>query len=153
MAEGKEKKRRPSWVFGNAAGERALRWSLVPLRLMIGVIFIAHGAQKAFGWWDGSGYSGTVEMFSGMQFPAPGLFAVLLIVGELVGGLLLLVGLAPRLGAAAIAIIMVGALVTVHAQDGFFNTHVQQLILAGCITLIIGGGGEIGLQRSRPPKR
>jgi putative oxidoreductase len=150
-AEERGKKRwRPGWLFGNAAGEGMLRWSLLPLRLMIGVIFVVHGLQKAFGSFGGGGFSSTVTMFTQLQFPVPGLFAFLLTIAELIGGLMLVLGLAPRVAAAAIGIIMVGAMVTVHADAGFVGTHLQQVVLAGCVTLFMAGGGELGLQRSRP---
>jgi putative oxidoreductase len=140
------------WLFGNAAGDCSLRYGLLPLRLMIGVIFVVHGAQKAFGWFGGGGFSGTVEMLGGMDFPAPGLFALLLVLGELVGGILLIVGLVPRLGAVAIAIVMVVALLTAHRADGFLKTHQQQVILAGCLTMLITGVGRPALQRSSTPE-
>jgi putative oxidoreductase len=140
------------WLAGNRAGPGALRWGLVPIRLMVGVIFVVHGAQKAFGWFGGSGFDGTLGMFRDMLgFPAPGLFAVLLIIAELVGGILLIVGIVPRLAALAIGIVMIGALLTAHRGDPFVRTHTQQMILAACITMMIAGGGALSLLPSKPP--
>jgi putative oxidoreductase len=114
---------------------------------MLGAIFIAHGWQKL------TGFSGTVGMIrDGLGFPLPELFAILLVAGELLGGILVLVGLAPRLGALAIAITMVVALLTVHAGEGFLATHVQQLALAGSVTILIGGAGLPALTPSRKKK-
>jgi len=150
--EGVRKTALGKWLFGSQASAWMCRASLVPLRLMTGVIFAAHGAQKAFGWFGGIGFGGTVEMFRNtLHFPVPGLFAVLLIVAELVGGLMLIVGLAPRLAAAAVGVVMIGALFTVHRGQSFFETHTQQMVLAACVTIMFGGAGEFGMQRSRPP--
>lgn len=140
------------WLFGNAAGDCSLRWGLLPIRLMIGVIFVVHGSQKAFGWFGGGGFSGTVEMIEGLGFPAPAVFAAMVMLGELVGGILLILGLLPRLGALAIAVVMVVALLTAHRADGFLKTHQQQVILAGCITMLITGVGRPALQKSRTPE-
>lgn len=140
------------WLLGNAAGDCSLRWGLLPIRLMIGVIFVVHGAQKAFGWFGGGGFSGTVEMIEGLGFPAPVVFAAMVMLGELVGGILLILGLLPRLGALAIAVVMVVALLTAHRADGFLKTHQQQVILAGCLTMLITGVGRPALQRSSTPE-
>jgi len=137
------------WLFGNAAGQGARRWALVPLRLVIGAMFAASGMQKAFGWFGGKGFGATVEMVrEGVGLPLPGLFAVLLVLSELVGGIMLIVGVATRFAAAALAIAMVVALVTVKAQAGYFGTYLQQVILAGCVSLIIGAGGAACLLRT-----
>ncbi|KPK58693.1 MAG: hypothetical protein AMK73_09050 [Planctomycetes bacterium SM23_32] len=136
-------------MLGNRTSPGACRWGLVPLRLMVGVIFFVHGSQKAFGWFGGSGFDGTVQMLSGLGFPVSQLFAVLLIAGELGGGVLLLLGVAPRLSALAIATVMTVALLTAHRHDGFFRTHLQQMLLAACVTIMVAGGGALSLLRSR----
>lgn len=139
-----------AWLFGNRAGSLAHRWALVPLRLMIGVIFITHGAQKAFGAFGGGGFGGTVNMLMGLGFPVPEVFAVMLILAELVGGTLLVLGVIPRIDALALFIVMAVAITTAHWSDGFFGTHMQQVIAAGCVTVFIAGGGALSLQPSRP---
>ena len=60
------------------------------LRLVLGVVFFAHGAQKALGWFGGYGFSGTMGFFTGMMH-IPALFAVLAIAAEFLGGLGLVV--------------------------------------------------------------
>ncbi len=138
------------WLLGNRAGDSSVRWALVPLRLMIGVIFFVHGAQKAFGWFGGGGFKATAEMLGGLGFPATGLFAVLLVLAELVGGIMLIVGLAPRVAAIAIAVTMIVAMFTAHRGGGFLGTHLQQMIIAGCVTVLIAGSGALSLQRGSP---
>lgn len=137
------------WVFRNRTSLGAYGWGLLPLRLMLAVIFIVHGSQKAFGVFGGPGWSGTVGMISGtMHWPAAEFFAVLLIAAELGGGLFLLLGFAPRIGAFGIAAAMVVALLTVHRADGFFKTHLQQLIVACALTLMIAGSGPLSVMSS-----
>jgi putative oxidoreductase len=93
---------------------------LAPLliRVVLGVIFFAHGAQKVLGWWGGSGFAATLKMFTDQGIPAP--LAILIMGGELFGGLGLIVGCLTRLAAAGVAAIMLGALLLVHLQYGFF---------------------------------
>src|SRR6185295_3939729 len=89
------------------------------LRLVLGVIFFAHGAQKMLGWFGGFGFSGTMGFFTGMMhIPAP--FAFLAIAAEFFGGLGLILGFLTRIAALGIAANMVVAIATVHRAFGFF---------------------------------
>ena len=89
------------------------------LRLVLGVVFFAHGAQKALGWFGGYGFSGTMGFFTGMMH-IPALFAVLAIAAEFLGGLGLVVGLLTRVAAFGIFCNMVVAVAMIHHQFGFF---------------------------------
>ncbi len=139
------------WLLGNRASDCALRYALLPIRLMTGVIFFWHGAQKAFGWFGGNGFSGVVENLSNMQFPLPTVMALLLVLAELVGGLMLIVGIVPRFAAGALAVVMVVALCTAHKGDPFVQTHSQQMLLAAAVTIFIAGVGKPAVQPSEPP--
>src|SRR5580700_9180251 len=89
------------------------------LRLVLGVVFFAHGAQKLLGWFGGFGFSGTMGFFTGqMHIPAP--FAFLAIAAEFFGGLGLIVGFLTRIAAFGIAVNMLVAIWMVHAPFGFF---------------------------------
>src|SRR5580698_11448483 len=89
------------------------------LRLVLGVIFFAHGAQKMLGWFGGPGFSGTMGMFTGyMHIPAP--LAFLAMAAEFLGGLGLILGFLTRIAAFGIAVNMVVAIATVHRAFGFF---------------------------------
>src|ERR1700730_2566140 len=89
------------------------------LRLVLGVIFFAHGAQKMLGWFGGYGFSGTMGFLTGtMHIPA--LFAFLAIVAEFFGGLGLILGFLTRIAAFGIATNMVVAIGLVHWTFGFF---------------------------------
>jgi len=93
-------------------------WGPFVARVVLGVIFLAHGSQKLFGWFGGGGWSATIEGFRSMGLPMPVTAMVILI--EFFGGLALVLGVCSRLAGLAITAVMLGAIVTVHAQNGFF---------------------------------
>ena len=96
--------------------------ALLVLRVAVGLIFAAHGAQKAFGWWSGPGPQGWRQAMERMNLrPAP-LWAAVSIGAELIGGLFLALGLlTPFAGAALIAQALV-AIGQVHWRNGFFTS-------------------------------
>jgi putative oxidoreductase len=127
------------------------------LRLVLGVVFFAHGAQKMLGWFGGFGFSGTMGFFTGaMHIPAP--LAFLAIAAEFFGGLGLIVGLLTRIAAFGIAVNMVVAIATVHSAFGFFMnwTGTQKgegfeyhlLVLAITAYLMIRGAGAFSIDRA-----
>ena len=94
-------------------------FTLTIVRLVLGVVFFIHGAQKMLGWFGGFGFSGTMGFFT-QQLHVPAPFAFLAICAEFFGGLGLLVGLLSRVAAFGILCNMVVAVLTVHIQNGFF---------------------------------
>jgi putative oxidoreductase len=123
------------------------------LRLALGIIFIAHGGQKLFGWFGGNGLAATVQGFtSGMGIPAP--LAYLAIFTEFFGGVAVVIGLLSRLAAAGLAFTMVVAAVKVHMANGFFlatgpgqqNGFEYNLALfAMALAVVLAGPGRIAL--------
>lgn len=89
------------------------------LRIVLGAIMFAHGAQKLPGWYGGFGFEGTMGYFTG-TIGLPAALGFLVIMLEFLGGIALLVGLGSRVMAIGSGVIMVGAIVTVHAANGFF---------------------------------
>src|ERR1700692_1836795 len=95
------------------------------LRLVLGVVFFARGAEKMLGWFGGYGFSGTMGFFTQMMhIPAP--FAFLAIAAEFFGGLGLIVGLLTRVAAFGITVNMLVAILTVHLANGFFMNWTGQ---------------------------
>ncbi len=126
-------------------------WASLILRVMLGLVLFPHGAQKALGWYGGFGFSGTMGFFTDTMH-LPWVIAFLVIVGEFFGSLGLLVGFLTRFTAASVAVIMVGAVVTMHLPNGFFmNWFGKQagegyeyhlLVIAICAALMITGAGR-----------
>lgn len=117
------------------------------LRLAVGLIFVMHGWQKLVGGVDGvAGFLGT------LGFPAPALFAVVLIAVELVGGALLILGLWTGLVARLLAFVAIVAWLTVHLADGFFvrdgGYEFVMLLFAACIALAVTGPGRWTVARA-----
>ena len=126
------------------------------LRLVLGVVFFAHGAQKLLGWFGGPGFSGSMGLFTGyMHIPAP--LALLAIAAEFFGGLGLILGFLTRIAAFGIAMNMVVAIAMVHSSFGFFMnwTGAQKgegfefhlLVLAMTAFLMIRGAGAFSVDR------
>jgi len=132
----------------------------VILRLVLGVVFFAHGAQKLLGWFGGPGFSGTMGMFTGyLHIPAP--FAFLAIAAEFFGGLGLILGFLTRIAALGIGVNMLVAVAMVHHTYGFFMnwTGAQKgegfeyhlLVLAITGYLMIRGAGALSVDRALTP--
>ena len=94
---------------------------LFVLRIVVGGLFIGHGTQKLFGWFNGYGVEGTAGFLSNLGYRPPKHMAMLAGAAEAGGGLLLVLGLFTPLGAAAIIGVMVNAMIAVHAQKGVWN--------------------------------
>src|SRR5712671_4899005 len=127
------------------------------LRLVLGIVFFAHGAQKMFGWFGGWGYSATMNVFIGMMhIPAP--LAFLAIAAEFFGGLGLILGFLTRIAAFGIAVNMVVAIWKVHGAFGFFMNwagtqkgegfEYHLLVLAVTVFLMIRGAGAFSVDRA-----
>jgi len=96
---------------------------LLIIRLIVGLTFMGHGAQKMFGWFGGHGLKGTGGWLESIGVK-PGLFmAFIAALLELVGGFLFAAGLLTWVGAALIAITMVVAIFTVHGKNGYWSTQ------------------------------
>jgi putative oxidoreductase len=126
------------------------------LRLVLGVVFFAHGAQKMLGWFGGFGFAGTMGFFTGMaHIPAP--LAFLAIAAEFFGGIGLILGFLTRIAALGIGVNMLVAILTVHLPFGFFMnwTGTQKgegfefhlLVLAIAAFLMIRGAGAFSVDR------
>jgi putative oxidoreductase len=131
-------------------------WSTLVIRVVLGVIFFAHGAQKVLGWFGGYGLKGTTQYLSSLGIPLP--VAYLVCFFELFGGIGLIVGLLTRLAALAVIVVMVGAIAKVHWQNGFFlnwsltpgkghGYEANLAFLAMAVACLIAGGGAWSLDR------
>jgi putative oxidoreductase len=121
------------------------------LRIPVGIIFMAHGAQKLFGWFGGYGLEGTGKWMASIGLEPGYLMALLGGGAEFFGGLALLVGLLVRPAAAALAFAMLVAIFSVHVGNGLFmkdNGYEFGLaLLAVSVSLAISGAGRLSLDR------
>jgi putative oxidoreductase len=122
---------------------------LLVLRLAVGLTFAAHGAQKAFGWWNGPGWLGWQNAIGRMGFRPVELFAVLSVGAELIGGLLLALGLATPLAAAVLVAQSTVIVLKAHAPKGFWNRDggLEYPLVLGLAALAVGltGAGALSL--------
>ena len=116
------------------------------LRVPVGIIFVAHGAQKLFGWFGGYGLDGTGQFFGSMGLNPGYLMALLAGAAEFFGGLALVVGLFVRPAAAALAFAMLVAIFAVHWSKGFFldkgGYEYALALFAASVSLLFSGGGR-----------
>jgi putative oxidoreductase len=123
----------------------------IPLRVGVGVIFAAHGAQKLFGWFGGYGLEGTAGWMSSIGLEPGLLMAILAGSAEFFGGLLLILGLLVRPSALMLAITMVVAIITVHLQNGLFMANngyeFGLALLVACVALALRGAGSFSADR------
>ncbi len=126
-------------------------WTMLPLRLVLGAVFIAHGAQKLFGAFGGGGISGTADYFEKSLKLVPGeLFAILAGCGEFFGGLLILIGFLTRFGALLTGATMAVAIAMVHNNAFFVGDNGMEFaltLLGASLALLIGGGGSLSIDR------
>ena len=124
--------------------------SLAPffLRITLAVIFFYHGAQKAFGWFGGDGWSGTIALWSrseGIHLPA--FFVGLMIIAEVTVSLGLLFGFLTRLAAIVVVILMASSLMFVHGGTTFEAVEFPLVVMAVGISLLLTGGGCFSMDR------
>ena len=119
------------------------------VRLVIGLIMAAHGAQKLLGWFGGYGLRGTGEFFVQLGFQPGPAFAAAASISEIVSGLLVALGFLGPIGPALMLSVMLVAAVTVHLEHGLFATNkgieLPLLYGAGAFGLALTGYGEYSL--------
>jgi putative oxidoreductase len=126
---------------------------LTVVRLALGTVMFAHGAQKLLGWWGGFGFSATMGSFESMGIPS--LFAFLAIAAEFLGGIGLILGFLTRIAAFGIMTNMIVAIVMVHARNGLFMNWTGKqggegfeyhvLAIAMALAVILGGAGAFSV--------
>lgn len=129
-------------------------WSHLVVRLGLGIVFFAHGAQKVFGWFGGRGLSATIAGFRQMNIPPA--VATLAALVECLGGLALIVGFLARPAALGLIVVMLVAIAKVHARHGFFinfaltpgrghGVEYNLALIAMALSILIGGAGLLSI--------
>ncbi|ULO07792.1 DoxX family protein [Paenibacillus sp. 19GGS1-52] len=123
--------------------------ALLLLRVVIGVAFVGHGAQKLFGWFGGYGPKGTGGYMESIGMKPGVAMAVLAGLMELVGGILFVAGLFTPVAAVLIIATMLGAIIKVHAPNGFWSTsngiEFPLTVLVIALAVALAGPGSISL--------
>jgi len=122
------------------------------LRLAIGAIFVAHGAQKLFGLWGGPGIEGTAAGFAQLGLTPSTPLALLVGVVEFAGGLMLMFGALTLFTALALAITMAVAVWKVHFANGFFlpaGYEYNLALIGALVSLMLTGAGAFSIDGRR----
>src|SRR3977135_4745086 len=124
---------------------------LLVLRIGVGLTVAAHGGQKVFGWFGGSGIQGFAGMRGQIRFSPARWWAWAAALAEFVGGLLVAAGLLSPIGSFAIIGSMAVVILAVHARNGFWNKdggiEFPLLIVVVALALSVSGPGELSLDR------
>ncbi|MQA31076.1 MAG: DoxX family membrane protein [Luteitalea sp.] len=129
-------------------------WGITVVRITLGVIFFAHGAQKVLGWFGGYGLKGTTAYFASTGLPLAVAYAVCFF--EFLGGIGLMLGLLTRPAALAVIVVMIGAIAKVHWQHGFFlnwelapgkghGLEANLAFIAMALACLVAGGGALSV--------
>ncbi|WP_088071259.1 DoxX family protein [Gottfriedia luciferensis] len=122
---------------------------LLVLRLVLGIILVAHGVQKVFGWFGGYGIKGTGQWLESIGIKPGAFFAFITGAAEIVGGFFVAAGVYTTIGAWLIIIVMAVAVLKVHLKNGFWNSsngfEFNLLILAASVGLLLTGPGSMTL--------
>ena len=120
--------------------------ALLILRVVLGIVMIYHGWPKL------TNLGGTIEGFTGMGIPLPAVAAIFATVAEVLGGMLMLVGAFTDIAGLMFAIDMLGAIIFVHAKNGFSagkgGIEFPLLLLATALAIALAGPGRYAVGRS-----
>ena len=120
-------------------------WVLLVLRVIIGVVFLAHGWQKI-----GTGAVGVSQFFGSISIPLPLLFAYVVMYLEFLGGIALILGLFTHWISKLLAVVMLVAFLTVHASKGVFVSNggfeLVAVLFGGLLVIMTFGAGKFALE-------
>ncbi|MGL6242114.1 DoxX family protein [Pseudomonas sp.] len=127
-------------------------YGLTVLRIFVGIIFAAHGAQKLFGMFGGYGIAGTAQYMESLGLAPGHLMAILSGGTEFFGGLALIIGLLVRPAALGLTFLSLVAIFTVHISHGLFMSNngyeFALALLGGSIAVLIEGAGKLSVDRA-----
>lgn len=132
-------------------------WSLLIVRVFLGAIFFAHGAQKVFGWFGGNGLKGTIGYFQ-QGLGVPPALTVLAALTECFGGLAMVIGFLVRPAALGLIVVMLVAISKVHWKHGFFinwplgagkghGIEMNFALIGMALAVLVGGAGAVSFDR------
>ena len=130
-------------------------WTALIVRLTAGIVIFPHGAQKLLGWFGGYGYTGTMGFLTGTVH-LPWIIALLVILIEFFGSLMLILGFATRIAALGVIANFLGIILKSHLNNGFFMNwsmmpnkgegfEYHLLVIGIGLALLISGGGKASI--------
>lgn len=126
-------------------------WGITVLRIIVGIIFMAHGSQKLFGLFGGGGLAGTAQFMESLGLTPPTLMAALSGGAEFFGGLALVIGLLVRPAALALIGLLLVAIFSVHIGNGLFMANngyeFALALLGGAVAVLVEGAGRASVDR------
>ncbi|MDO7895474.1 DoxX family protein [Pseudomonas citrulli] len=127
-------------------------YGLTVLRIVVGIIFAAHGSQKLFGLFGGYGLAGTAQWMESIGLTPGYLMATLAGGTEFFAGLALIIGLLTRPAALGLAFLSLVAIFSVHIGNGLFMANngyeFALALLAGSVAVLIEGAGKLSVDRA-----
>lgn len=127
-------------------------YGLTVVRLFVGIIFAAHGAQKLFGLFGGYGIAGTAQYMESIGLAPGQLMAILAGGTEFFAGLALIIGLLVRPAALGLTILSLVAIFSVHISNGLFMANngyeFALALLGGSIAVLVEGAGKLSVDRA-----
>lgn len=129
------------------SGARFAKYGMLPLRIVVGLVFLMHGAQKLFIF----GLGGTTDIMGKLGLPLPALCAIIVIAVELLGGLAIVLGVFTRVAGALLAFEMLIAILVARLSGGFFAPYGYEFeltLLGASLTFALNGAGRMSLDES-----
>jgi putative oxidoreductase len=127
-------------------------FGLTAIRIVVGIIFAAHGAQKLFGMFGGYGIAGTAQYMESLGLAPGHLMAILAGGTEFFGGLALIIGLLVRPAALGLTFLSLVAIFSVHIHNGLFMTNngyeFALALLGGSVAVLIEGAGKFSVDHA-----
>lgn len=131
--------------------------AITVVRGVLGIVLFPHGAQKLLGWFGGYGFSGTMGFLTGAAH-LPYILALLVILIEFFGALLLIFGFATRIAALGVFVLFAGIIFTSHTDNGFFMNwggnqkgegfEYHLLVLGMSLAVLINGAGRFSADKA-----
>lgn len=133
----------------DSKADKLKEYSMLSIRIALGVVFLAHGGQKLFGLFGGKGLEGTIGFMKMLGFAPAAFWGTMLACAEFFGGLFALLGLFSRWAGFFLAIVMAVATFAVHLKNGLFLSNkgfeFSGSLLCMAIALMIYGGGKLSI--------